>query len=369
MFLQSTDTSEFCTQNCRVAKWSGEPYLPLRLWPVNSDARLAHFGSIATTALSHVVALPSIMSAPSNHADDTLSPSNLASTSPPSQDGFNGVFTVTPATISQSQSQVNGTTESDIPILGASSPTDLLSPDPLASLRDFTSPEVPSPTRLSSPLFRRTLDGTDVDGLKRHGANLHHTKKKRAKQAEKTVNLNKSLLTFLRDPLVDASCAPGVSYVPPRTEHLIKCSVNRFVPTRTKKKESTSIPTRSAGIQQPKPRRPLKDETKRSKLFKALSIDWSLPLRRPLAMESRRFLVEDFIQQEVGSSCVVLVSSNDPFFLLSWLPLLLKTYNAHPTHSYRFGDTLYYSIEMVVVTNSLMEDFDAGTILQVTAAD
>jgi hypothetical protein len=77
-------------------------------------------------------------------------------------------------------------------------------------------------------------------------------------------------------------------------------------------------------------------------------------------------MLEDFVALPVGSSVVVLVSSSDPFFELSWQPLLQAVYTLSPTHCYKFGSSFYYSVELVVSTNSHCEAFCNSLVLEET---
>jgi hypothetical protein len=289
----------------------------------------------------------------SDDAADARSASNLASTSSPSQDGYHGVSLVTPATITQSQSQdyTNSTNEDTV-----DSPTAAI----LCSMRDFASPEIASPTRLSSPLLRRALDGTAQDGLKRHGQNLFEEKSKKKKKQEQTVNPTKSLFTFLRDPIIDGYCST-VGYKPPRTTDLIKKALNYFDAKRQATTKTEGLSTRSVSAA---PELPTIRGDKRAKLFP--SVEWSSPLRQPLLFNHRRLQLEDFVALPVGSSVVVLVSSSDPFFYLSWRPLLQAAYALSPTHCYKFGSSFYYSVELGVSTNSHCEAFCNGLVLAET---
>jgi hypothetical protein len=134
-------------------------------------------------------------------AADARSASNLASTSSSSQDGFHGVSTVTPATITQSQSQdYNNSTNEDT----VDSPTAAI----LCSMRDFAFPEIALPPRLLSPMLRRALNSTDQDGWKRHGQNLFQDKSKKKK------NMNK--LSIQRSPSSHSSVTRlSMATVPP----------------------------------------------------------------------------------------------------------------------------------------------------------
>jgi hypothetical protein len=113
-------------------------------------------------------------------------------------------------------------------------------------MRDFASPEIASPPRLSSTLLRRALlDGTDQDGLKRHGQNLFQEKSKKKKKHEQTVNPTKSLFTFLRNPIIDGYCSTAAYNKPPCTTDLIKKALNYFDAKRQATTKTEGQSTRS----------------------------------------------------------------------------------------------------------------------------
>jgi hypothetical protein len=116
------------------------------------------------------------MSTPSDDATDGPSPPPLASSSSPSHAGSNGVNTVTPATVTQSQGTSSTLSQDSAESVHQSPSTPSCSD--LSAIQDFTSPEVASPSHLSSSLLRQALDGGDDIGTKRNGTNLSSEKTK-----------------------------------------------------------------------------------------------------------------------------------------------------------------------------------------------
>jgi hypothetical protein len=97
------------------------------------------------------------------------------------------------------------------------------------------------------------------------------------------------------------------------------------------------------------------------KHFKKLVDDWSV-LPCPLFHDSKRLLVEEFVQLQNGAAVVLLVSDLNPYFGNSWLPLLRSAHSTAPSHCYKFGDRYFYSVRILVDKNPYAAQFQKGQL-------
>jgi hypothetical protein len=137
------------------------------------------------------------MSSLSDNDDDPPITSNYTSPESPSHVRENGAGFVTPAIVTQSQEvEIHSARDSDPQVsVDDNFTTSVDSPSPFVN---FASPNVPSPSRLSSPLFRRRIDGAEENkGRLRKGRQQLHRKRKQKRQKRiqqsnrtTTINLN-----------------------------------------------------------------------------------------------------------------------------------------------------------------------------------
>ena len=220
--------------------------------------------------------------------------------------------------VSQTQESVEVATDGDVD-------AEVQSPLSIASPTTIAKASLSSPIKVDNEAIKAMVNGNQT--RRPQQSNLELVKRPSFASLGPT-----TVLSFLRDPLIDVKTPPGTTpAVSPDNQAIVNESTivrecqNFFGKITYTRKPIGSRPRRGQAPS-PAPEFRLPKHTVESFPL----VQWQSSINYT-TNQHRRFLIEDFMVADPGTELVLMVSPSIPTFIHSWLPLLHDIYDNSPS--------------------------------------